>query len=114
DKAANAVRITSPEAAEEAEYNEWLEQQKNLPKLTSKEIIDKFDERVVMITTNRAQGSGVVIGDNLILTNYHVIVDASSATALSVNGDEMKIVGVASYDEDADLAIIKTAEPTDL
>jgi serine protease Do len=67
DKAANAVRITSQEAAEQGEYNEWLEQQKNLPKLTGKEIVDKYDESVVLIMTNRAQGSGVVIGDNLLL-----------------------------------------------
>jgi S1-C subfamily serine protease len=108
DNAANAVRITSPEAAEEAEYNEWLEQQKNLPKLTSKDIVDQFDESVVLISTNRGQGSGVVIDDNLILTNYHVMVDAATATALTLDGEELKIVGVAKYDEKADLAIIKT------
>ncbi|WP_162341470.1 stalk domain-containing protein [Paenibacillus paridis] len=108
DSKANAVRITSVEAGEEAEYQEWLEQQKNLPTMTSKEIVDKFDASVVLIMTNRAQGSGVVIGDNLILTNYHVISDASSATALTLRGKEMKITGVVSYDENADLAIVKT------
>ncbi|WP_169086346.1 stalk domain-containing protein [Paenibacillus sp. PL91] len=108
DSVANAVRITSPEAAEEAEYNEWLEQQKNRPKLTSQQIVEKYDESIVMIMTNRGQGSGVVIGDNLILTNYHVIADAASATALSLDGEELKIIGVANYDEKADLAIIKT------
>lgn len=114
DKAAKAVRITSQEAAENADYEEWLEQQKNLPTLTSKEIVDKFDESVVLIMTNRAQGSGVVIGENLILTNHHVIADAASATALTINGEELKITGVVNYDENADLAIIKTAEPMDI
>lgn len=108
DSSVNAVRITSQEAAEQAEYDEWLEQQNNIPKLTTEELVDKFDESVVMIMTNRAQGSGVVIGDNLILTNHHVMVEAASATALTIYGDELKIAGVVSYDEDADLAIIKT------
>lgn len=114
DKAANAVRITSQEAAEQAEYNEWLEQQKNIPRLTPKEIVDKYDESVVLIMTNRAQGSGVVIGDNLILTNYHVIGDAASATMLDVYGDELKITGVVHYDKSADLAIVKTEKSIDI
>lgn len=114
DSAANAVRITSQEATEQAEYEKWLEQQKNLPKFTSEELVDKFDESVVMIMTNRAQGSGVVIGSNLILTNHHVIVDAVSATALTINGDELKIAGVVNYDENADLAIIKTEKPINI
>ncbi|CAM4468634.1 S1-C subfamily serine protease [Paenibacillus endophyticus] len=108
DKAASAVRITSQEAAENAEYEEWLESQNNLPTLTSKEIVDKFDESVVLIMTNKAQGSGVVIGENLILTNYHVIADAASATALTINGKQLTIAGVVKYDEDADLAIVRT------
>lgn len=114
DSAANAVRITSPEAAELAEYEKWQEAQKNLPKLTSTEIVNKYDESIVLIMTNNAQGSGVVIGENLILTNHHVMADAASATALSIYGDEMKITGVVNYDADIDLAIIKTEEPIDL
>ncbi|WP_171056168.1 stalk domain-containing protein [Paenibacillus sinopodophylli] len=114
DKASSAVRITSQEAAENADYEEWLEEQKNLPTLTSKEIVDKFDESVVLISTNRAQGSGVVIGKNLILTNHHVIVDATSATAMTIDGEQLAITGVVSYDEDADLAIVKTSKSMDI
>lgn len=114
DSVNNAVRITSPEAAAEAEYADYLEEQQNLPKLTSTEIVDKFDESVVLIMTNYAQGSGVVIGDNLILTNYHVMEEATSATVQTIYGDELKVSGVVSVHNNADLAIIKTEEPIDL
>lgn len=111
DNAANAVRITSAEAAYLEEYEELEEEKEQLPKLTTKEIVDKYDQSVVMITTNIAQGSGVVIGDRLILTNHHVIVEASSATALTIDGDIAKITGVVAYNENSDLAIIKTEDP---
>ncbi|MDQ0111106.1 stalk domain-containing protein [Paenibacillus harenae] len=110
DSAANTIRITSPEEAERLAYEKWLEQQANIPKLSTKQIVDKYDQSVVLISTNVAQGSGVVIGDNLILTNYHVIVDATSATAMMVNGEALNIVGVVHYDETDDLAIVKTEE----
>ncbi|WP_168121042.1 trypsin-like peptidase domain-containing protein [Paenibacillus sp. HB172176] len=78
------------------------------------EIADAYDASVVMIMTNAAQGSGTVVGDNLILTNYHVMADATSATAYTTDGDELKIVGVVASDEDADLAIIRTEKSTGL
>lgn len=110
DSAANTIRITSAEEAERLAYEKWLEQQANIPKLSTKQIVDKYDQSVVLISTNVAQGSGVVIGDNLILTNYHVIVDATSATAMTVDGAALNVVGVVHYDKTDDLAILKTEE----
>ncbi|OMF38709.1 hypothetical protein BK133_00420 [Paenibacillus sp. FSL H8-0548] len=114
DSAVNAVRITSVEAAQQLEYDAWLKEQANRPTYSSKEIVDKYDRSIVLIMTNRAQGSGIVIGDNLILTNYHVIADAASATAHTISGNVLNIAGVVSFDEDADLAIIKTQTATNL
>lgn len=114
DSAANAVRILSLEAAEREEYDQWLEAQKNLPKLSTRDLIDKYDESVVLIMTNVGQGSGIVIGDNLILTNHHVMVDATSATALTIYGDELKIAGVVNFNAGTDMAIIKTVDKIDL
>lgn len=85
-----------------------------LPKLTSTEIVDLYDESIVMIVTNGAFGSGIVIGENLVLTNYHVMQDATSATVNSIYYDEIAVKGVVAADEDADLAIILTEEPLDL
>nr|WP_243864413.1 stalk domain-containing protein [Paenibacillus castaneae] len=113
DNAANAVRITSQAVAELEAYDKYLEAQKNIPKLTPAQLVDKYDESIVLIMTNYAQGSGIVIGENLVLTNYHVMTGASSATALTLYGDELKIEGVVSYNAKADLAIIKTAKAID-
>jgi len=117
DKAANAVKVKSwyyqqLEKYEDEEEAETVYREED--KLTSTQIVDLFDESVVMIMTNRGLGSGVVIGEDLILTNYHVIFDATSAIANSVYYDEFKVKGVVAYDEEADLAIIRTEEPMDL
>lgn len=115
DKASNAIKVSSwyyqqMEKYEEEEETVYREEDK----LTSTEIVDYFDESVVMIMTNRASGSGVVIGEDLILTNYHVIEDATSAIANSIYYDEIKITGVVAYDKDADLSILRTEKPMDL
>ncbi|MBD2867705.1 trypsin-like peptidase domain-containing protein [Paenibacillus arenilitoris] len=114
DSNTGAITITTRDAAAEEEYEDWLNEQQNKPVLTSGEIVDTYDESVVLIMTNRAQGSGVVIGDNLILTNHHVIADAASATVQTLYGDEAPVSGVVAYDAESDLAIIKTEEPLDL
>jgi serine protease Do len=110
DSKTKVAKLLTPLAQQQAEFEEWLNEQESLPKLTTTEIVDQFDESVVMITTNVAQGSGVVVGEQLILTNYHVIEDASSATVLTLYGDNVTVEGVVAYDERTDLAIIKTKE----
>ncbi|REE56471.1 S1-C subfamily serine protease [Paenibacillus taihuensis] len=106
----NTIRITSIEAimkkAEEAA--EQKDQEKALVALTTKQIVDKNDNKVVMIMTDIAQGSGVVVGDNRILTNYHVMQGAKEGSVVMLNGKEVAIQGVVGYDKDSDLAIIQT------
>lgn len=54
-----------------------------------------------------ALGTGFVYSsDGKIITNYHVIEDAYSAT-ITVNGKTYNIVSVLAYDEDIDLAVLK-------
>ena len=53
-----------------------------------------------------ATGSGVVVYDGLVLTNYHVVEDATRLT-ISVLGDENEYEGtLVSYDEAKDIAVI--------
>ncbi|WP_253944888.1 stalk domain-containing protein [Paenibacillus sp. NEAU-GSW1] len=104
DARTNSVRIMTQA------YEQQKEAEAQRAKLTTTQIVDKYDDSVVLISTNRAMGSGVVIGDRWILTNHHVIVDAASATVLTVDGDNFEVAGVAAYDEDYDLAIIQTKE----
>ncbi|GLX67646.1 stalk domain-containing protein [Paenibacillus glycanilyticus] len=108
DNAKQAVRITTEEYEYEKEYEQLQEELKNRPKYTPQQIVEKYDDSVVTITTNLGLGSGVVIGDRYILTNYHVMQDASSATVVTVDNKEIKVSGVAAYSEDNDLAIIQT------
>ncbi|OBR66386.1 hypothetical protein A7K91_24530 [Paenibacillus oryzae] len=118
DAAKNAVKLQTwdfsmAEEEETDDETEWIDQTADVV-MTGEEIASMFDESVVMIMTNNAQGSGVVISDHLILTNYHVIEDATSATAYSIYSDEIKIKGIVAWDEQTDLAIITTEDPIDL
>lgn len=86
-----------------------------LPTLTLKDII-KFEKSVVMIEVYDendeylGQGSGFVVGKSLIATNYHVIEGAKYIEVLSDTGEVIAIEGVAHYDYDKDLALLKTSK----
>lgn len=118
DNAAQTVRIKSSEQQWNEEYEEWLLEQEqaeqSLEKLTAERIAELYDASVVTINTTYLSGSGggsgVVVGDRYILTNYHVIDEAETATVDTLYGDTVNVQGVAAYDEDADLAIIQTEE----
>ncbi|MFF2481870.1 stalk domain-containing protein [Paenibacillus sp. NPDC058071] len=115
DNAANAVRIVSPGYRLEKLYEKIEKEEAAKRKLmTPQQIVAKYDESIVLLATNKAFGSGIVIGDRWILTNYHVIEDAIEASASSIYGDEYEIEGIAGINKKADLAIIQTKEPMDL
>lgn len=52
------------------------------------------------------QGSGIVVGKNLIVTNVHVIKGAHAVTANFQNGRSEKVYGLVALDKDRDLALI--------
>lgn len=114
DKESSTIQVKSRYYQEMEQYEEYAEEQESKEKLTSNQIVDYYDESVVMIVTNRAIGSGIVVGDDLVLTNYHVIEDASSATINSIYYEEFEMIGVVAYNKNADLAVIRTKEPMDL
>ena len=102
-----ATRTIVIETAEQLEREREAEEQRE--RLTPAEIVDLNDDRVVMITTDDAQGSGVIVGGRWVLTNYHVIDGASSGHVILNDGTTVSIAGVAAADEDADLAIVQTS-----
>lgn len=64
----------------------------------------------VEIGKKSRQGSGfVVTQDGLILTNYHVIRDATNATVRLATGDVYDRVSVMATDERRDLAVLKVS-----
>ncbi|GMK39840.1 hypothetical protein PCCS19_28950 [Paenibacillus sp. CCS19] len=104
------VVITSYEALMEQEQQQW-EQERASQILTTTQNVALNDEKVVMIQTDLGQGSGVIIGSNEILTNYHVMYEASSAKAYDVDGRTFEIEGVVASNESDDLVIVKTKKP---
>ncbi|MEK3881942.1 trypsin-like peptidase domain-containing protein [Paenibacillus sp. PL2-23] len=114
DAAAPKIHVKSWLYQEYELYTEAMEEGTSKAKLTATDIVDLYDRSVVMISTNRALGSGIVIGEDLVLTNYHVMEDATSATVQSIYEDEYAVKGVVATDKDADLAIIRTEEPLEL
>jgi len=94
---------------------EWQQRQQEAEDarepLTPSEIVELNDDRVVMITTDSGQGSGVIVGSRWVLTNWHVIEGASSGNVVLNDGSVISIQGVAASDEDTDLAIVQTARP---
>ncbi len=101
------VRATSPKVSES---------------MTRKEMLNLVCSGVVLITAFDARGetsafgSGCIVGDNLVLTNYHV---AASALTLKVQvkgeGDEllskeMKVTGYRALDERNDLILLEVVD----
>lgn len=53
------------------------------------------------------RGSGFLIGNGLIATNYHLISNAANLTVTNYKGRKVKVEGLAGVDKDHDLALIK-------
>ena len=84
------------------------------PVLTTKQIVAANDSKIVLVRSEIGQGSGVVIGKDQILTNYHVIVDSSKATITLLSGTQVEIAGIVGYNKDYDLAILQTKTPLNI
>ncbi|RSK28648.1 trypsin-like serine protease [Bacillus sp. HMF5848] len=57
-----------------------------------------------------SQGSGFVVVDGFLLTNYHVIEGGTTFSFVDANWNEHEIDGVVKTDKQADLAILKLKE----
>lgn len=114
NKDKKAVELQTWTYIQTQEYNDWLQKQANKTAMPLTDIVDLYDESVVLLSTNRGYGSGVVVGEDLVLTNYHVMEDAVSATVLTVDRDSYEVMGVVAYDDFVDLAIVRTKEKLNL
>ncbi|MCV6599660.1 MAG: S1C family serine protease [Alphaproteobacteria bacterium] len=55
-------------------------------------------------------GSGLYVGNGLFITNTHIIMSGPEFLICDYRGENYKVEGVVKYDENLDLAIIKTVE----
>lgn len=76
--------------------------------LSTKEVVDLNDTKVVFIETNKGTGSGIVIASGLILTNYHVIEGTTEAKVTFSDGIQYDVSGIVESDANKDIAILKT------
>lgn len=79
---------------------------------TEAEIYQKNSTSTVTISTDQgAQGSGFFVGTNLIVTNFHLIDGANSATCRVNNSPkEYEIEGYVSVEKNVDLILLKVKE----
>ncbi|HUC92241.1 MAG TPA: stalk domain-containing protein [Paenibacillus sp.] len=106
-----SVRIASVEYRLEQEIERLGSGQAVKKKLSAAEIVARVDDYVGMITTDYGQGSGIVLSDRWLLTNYHVINGAKEGQVQLGNGVSVPIQGVVEGDPEQDLAILQTKEP---
>lgn len=74
------------------------------------DIVRLNDKKVVFIKTNKGLGSGVIVGNGLILTNIHLIKEATEAKVVLTSGKSFSVAGIVDQLSDHDIALIKTAE----
>ncbi len=77
------------------------------------ETMANFEQSVVLIELYNennelvSQGSGFIVANQLIATNFHVISGGVKAIATTHNGEEIELEGVVEYDDFLDIALLK-------
>jgi serine/threonine protein kinase len=81
-------------------------------------LIKQVERSVVRVNVigrdGESTGSGFVVHKKGVITNWHVIQGATSATVVFVDGLEAKVEGVWATDDEYDLAYMKIDTPRDL
>ncbi|WP_146240964.1 trypsin-like peptidase domain-containing protein [Paenibacillus sambharensis] len=80
--------------------------------LSTQQITNLNDSKVVMIEMSEAQGSGVYLGEGVVITNHHVIEGSTAGRVVDTNGRYFDIAGVIAHDATRDLALVKLASNT--
>jgi len=79
--------------------------------LALEDVIESVLPAVVVVETPRGTGSGFFVNDVSVLTSAHVVADQSLVT-LRLGSGETVAARVAAVDRNADLALLRTPEPT--
>lgn len=85
-------------------------------RLAADAIFARSSPAVVQVVTQGGQGyasgsgSGFLVGNRLIATNYHVIKKANRTHVVLADRTNLPVLGVAALDEEADIAIIMVAD----
>ena len=77
-----------------------------IEELSSAEVYERVSPSVAFIETTAATGSGVLIRDGYVITNYHVVWPYESVWVVFPDGTELENVPVVGWDSMADLAVL--------
>jgi S1-C subfamily serine protease len=81
----------------------------NAVKVELADLIERIEPAIVQIKIDDGLGSGFVVeSSGLIVTNYHVIENATRATAIFKNGLSADIKGYIAINKGMDLALLRT------
>jgi S1-C subfamily serine protease len=77
--------------------------------LDLEQVVRQIEHSVVRVETDTGLGSGVVVDDaGLVLTNFHVIDDARTATIELRSNQTLEVTGFLAVDPRHDLALLKS------
>jgi len=79
--------------------------------LALEDVLERVLPAVVVVETSRGTGSGFFVSDVSVLTSAHVVVDQALVT-LRLGSGETIAARVAGIDTEADLALLRTPQPT--
>jgi S1-C subfamily serine protease len=72
------------------------------------DVVAKVEGSVVRVDTDKALGSGVIVGnEGLVVTNFHVVDDATEAKITLRSGKVMQALGYLSVNPGHDLVLLK-------
>ena len=77
-------------------------------KLSAEKVYKKCANSVVTVDAGTSIGSGFFIDDYILVTNYHVIEDATELSVIFSNDKQYKVTQVLGFDIGLDIAILKT------
>lgn len=75
--------------------------------VTSHAVVSIYTYRPAAVTGSHAQGTGFFIEPNVLVTNWHVIQGASSATVRLADGTDQVVEGVLGGDQESDLVLLR-------
>ena len=77
-----------------------------IAELSPAEVYERVSPSLAFIETTATTGSGVLIRDGYVITNYHVVWPYDSVRVVFPDGTEMEGVEVVGWDPMADLAVL--------
>jgi S1-C subfamily serine protease len=77
--------------------------------MTAKQIYAKCKSATAQVTTDLGLGSGFYVAKGKLITNYHVIKNASDIKVMNTDGNTYQVKEILGYDETLDIAVLSVS-----